>query len=78
MVETSLDYFLLIRGVGFLGESPISVFRISPTSEPAKEASGAVGEAAATADPLRVLAFIPTQESPEFQTICRWQGSHPS
>lgn len=29
---TSLDYFLLIQGIGFLGSSPVFVIRISPTS----------------------------------------------
>lgn len=33
--QTSLHYFLLVLGFGFLGAGPISIVRISPTSKPA-------------------------------------------
>ena len=60
----SLAYFLLIRGIEFLGASPIFVIRISPTRNPAiaKAAAGSPFEAL-----LGALAFVPSQESLKFQ-----------
>lgn len=66
-VQTSLDYFLLTRDLGFLGASPISIVRMISNHQSSKTANIA---AAITG----FLAFMPSQEPPEFQqTTSSWR-----
>jgi hypothetical protein len=46
--STSFDYFLPLRGVGFLEASPISLFRIFPSSNPANQQRATANSAAGT------------------------------
>ena len=77
----SLDYFLLIRGVKFLGTSLIFVIRVSPTSNQQPPAAavgrgggggerrrggvGAAAAAAAAVTSLRALTFIYPLKRPQ-------------
>ena len=55
---TSLGYFLLIRGVGFLGTSPIFIFRISSNQCNSRDKQGQQSPQ---------FPFIPSPESPRIK-----------
>ena len=62
---------MLIRGIGFLGASPVFIVRISSNSKCSSGGSSGVGAAGGRAapGPLRALPFTPSPEPPELNYL---------